>query len=179
MYIRRKKNTSGSISIYILEKQNGKQKLVKSMGAAHVESDIKQLESLARKEIEKLSKQKAIEFIYDQDVHQITENDTADVPFFDKVYPEIKKRLSGRTIVAHNESFDRGILQKTMADFGIDYSDLNIANRWECTMKIYRAKGYKPYKLNACCKINGIELNHHDALSDARACAMLYIKKDC
>lgn len=112
-------------------------------------------------------------------VHGITEDDTADAPFFDKVYPEIKKRLSGRTIVAHNELFDRGVLQKTMADFGLDYSDLNIADRWECTMKIYRAKGYRPYKLNACCEINGIELNHHEALSDARACALLYLEKDC
>jgi hypothetical protein len=33
MYIRRKKNISGSISIYILEKQNGKQVVIKSMDA--------------------------------------------------------------------------------------------------------------------------------------------------
>jgi transposase len=72
MYIRRKKNTSGSISIYILEKRNGKQILIKSMGSANVESDIRQLESLARKEIEKLTKQKAIEFTYDQDEHHIS-----------------------------------------------------------------------------------------------------------
>ena len=71
MYIRRKKNTSESISIYILEKQNGKQKLIKSMGLANAESDINQLESLACKEIEKLSKQRAIEFTYDQDEHHI------------------------------------------------------------------------------------------------------------
>lgn len=67
MYIRRKKNISGSLSIYILEKQNGKQVLIKSMGAAHTESGIVRLESLARKEIERLSKQKVIEFNYDQD----------------------------------------------------------------------------------------------------------------
>ena len=50
-------------------------------------------------------------------VHGITENDTANTPFFDKVYPEIKKRLAGRTIVAHNESFDRGVLQKINGRF--------------------------------------------------------------
>ena len=65
-----------------------------------------------------------------------------------------------------------------MADFGLDYSDLNIADRWECTLKIYRSKGYNPARLDACCKIKGIELNHHEALSDARACAMLYLEKD-
>jgi hypothetical protein len=67
MYIRRKKNISGSLSVYILEKQNGKQVLIKSMGAAHTESGISRLENLARKEIERLSKQRVIEFSYDQD----------------------------------------------------------------------------------------------------------------
>lgn len=111
------------------------------------------------------------------EIHGITEIDTADAPFFDKVYPEIKKRLYGRTVVAHNESFDRNVLIKTMEDYGIDYLDLNIKERWECTLKIYRAKGYTPASLNACCKIQEIELNHHEALSDAKACAMLYLKQ--
>ena len=108
-------------------------------------------------------------------VHGITADDTWDTPFFDEIYPEIKNRLAGRTIVAHNESFDRGVLKKTMADYGLDYLDLNIADKWECTLKIYRAKGYKPANLAACCLINRIELKHHEALSDARACAELYL----
>ncbi|MEA3317252.1 MAG: 3'-5' exonuclease [Bacteroidota bacterium] len=108
-------------------------------------------------------------------VHGITENDTINAPFFNEIYHEIKKRLAGRTIVAHNESFDRGVLQNTMENYGLDYSDLNIEERWECTLKIYKAKGFKPARLDACCQIQGIELNHHEALSDARACAMLYL----
>ena len=67
MFIRRKKNTSGSISVYILEKQNGKQVLIQSMGSAHIESSIVELEISARKEIERLTRQKDIEFDYDQD----------------------------------------------------------------------------------------------------------------
>jgi len=110
-------------------------------------------------------------------VHGIEPDDTADAPFFDEVYPEIKKRLCGRTIVAHNESFDRSVLQKTLADCGIDYSDLEISDSWECTLKIYREKGYKPANLAACCKIQKIKLKHHEALSDARACAQLYLKR--
>ncbi|MCK4662830.1 MAG: 3'-5' exonuclease [Bacteroidales bacterium] len=110
-------------------------------------------------------------------VHGITEEDTADAPFFNEVYQEIKKRLYGRTIVAHNESFDRNVLIKTMADYGIDYSDLNINNHWDCTLKIYRTKGFQPANLSACCKLMNISLNHHEALSDARACAILYLKQ--
>lgn len=114
---------------------------------------------------------------YNIQVHGITEQDTADAPFFDEIYPEIKKRLSDRTVVAHNESFDRSVLRKTMTDYCIDYSDLNITDSWECTLKIYRSKGYTPASLDACCKIQEIELNHHKAISDARACAMLYLKR--
>ena len=108
-------------------------------------------------------------------VHGITQNDTLHIPNFYHIYPEIKKRIYGKTLVAHNESFDRNVLSKTMRDYNIEYSDLNIANKWECTLKIYRAKGYSPANLNACCKIHGIELQHHQALSDARACAQLFL----
>ena len=109
-------------------------------------------------------------------VHGITERNTLNAPTFDEIYPEIKKRLQGKTIVAHNESFDRSVLQKTMAENGLDYSELKIADRWECTMKICRASDkYPSGKLNECCAVDSIQLNHHDALSDARACAILYL----
>jgi DNA polymerase-3 subunit epsilon len=110
-------------------------------------------------------------------VHGIHPEDTEhERPFVD-VYPEIKKRLQGKIVVAHNEPFDRNVLIKSMQDNGIDYSDLNIADRWEDTVKIYRAKGFKPANLAACCQRMNIALNHHEALSDARACAELYMKR--
>ena len=109
-------------------------------------------------------------------VHGIYPEDTVNAPRFNEVYPEIKKRLQGRTVVAHNESFDRNVLSKTMKDYGLDYSDLNLPDHWECTLKMYRAKGYTPANLAACCRVQNIELNHHEALSDARACALLYLK---
>ncbi len=109
-------------------------------------------------------------------VHGITEYDTKNAQTFDKIYPEIRKRLQGKSVVAHNESFDRSVLQKTMADNGLDYSELEIAHRWECTMKLCRAnKKYPSAQLNVCCAIEGIFLNHHEALSDARACAALFL----
>lgn len=108
-------------------------------------------------------------------VHGITKKDTINVPSFDKIYPEIRKRIYGKTVVAHNESFDRNVLTKTMRYYNIGYSDLNISERWECTLKIYRAKGYSPANLNACCEKHNIKLEHHQALSDARACGKLFL----
>ena len=109
-------------------------------------------------------------------VHGISENDTKNSKRFNEMFPEIEKRISNKLVIAHNESFDRNTLIKTMNDYHIDYSELNISEKWECTMKIYRKKGYKPASLDACCKHENIELNHHEALSDARACAKLYLK---
>jgi DNA polymerase-3 subunit epsilon len=110
-------------------------------------------------------------------VHGIYPEDTVNERSFAEVYPEIKKRLQGRVVVAHNEPFDRNVLLKSMNDCGIPYSDLQIADRWEDTVRIYRAKGFKPANLAACCERMNIDLNHHEALSDARACAKLYLAK--
>lgn len=108
-------------------------------------------------------------------VHGIHPRDTMNAKTFAQVFPEIKKRLQNRVVVAHNESFDRNVLAKSMALHGLDYNDLNLASRWECTVKIYKAKGLKPTKLSDCCRAMNIQLNHHEALSDARACAKLYL----
>jgi DNA polymerase-3 subunit epsilon len=111
-------------------------------------------------------------------VHGIRPADTASAPTFAELYPEIKKRLGGRTVVAHNESFDRSVLKNTMSHYGLDYGDLGLPDRWECTVRIYRAKGFQPCKLSDCCRRLKIELNHHEALSDALACAQLYLLRN-
>ena len=47
-------------------------------------------------------------------VHGITPDMTESLPGFHAIYPEVKKRLQGMTVVAHNEQFDRNVLQRTM-----------------------------------------------------------------
>ncbi|WP_309608375.1 3'-5' exonuclease [Flavobacterium sp.] len=110
-------------------------------------------------------------------VHGIKPIETINGKTFDQLFPEIQKRLFGRKIVAHNEAFDRRVLTKTMKAYGLYYDELEIADMWECTCKIYRKKGYKPANLKHCSDLNNIELVHHEALSDARACAKLYLLK--
>ena len=110
------------------------------------------------------------------EIHGISWRDTLDAPTFAELYPKIRKRLFGRTLVAHNANFDRDVLQQTMAHYGLDYADLQLPD-WECTLKIYRAKGFKPANLAACCDRLNIPLNHHEALSDALACAELYLRR--
>lgn len=115
--------------------------------------------------------------LYTIAVHGIYPRDTVHAKNFAQVFPEIQKRLQNRQVVAHNESFDRNVLAKSMALNGFDYESLNIGARWACTVKIYKAKGLRPTKLSDCCREMNIELNHHEALSDARACAKLYLMR--
>lgn len=114
---------------------------------------------------------------YTIQVHGIYPRDTIHAKTFRQVFPEIKKRIENRVVVAHNESFDRNVLIKTMQLNGLDYADLNISSRWECTVKIYKAKGFRSAKLSDVCREMKIQLNHHEALSDARACAKLFLLK--
>lgn len=108
-------------------------------------------------------------------VHGIRPEDTEDAPLFPKVFEEMREHIEGSIMVAHNEVFDRNVLQKTMQYYGLNYRSLGLSEKWECSCKIYRAKGYRPANLKACCDRLGIGLKHHEALSDALACAQLYL----
>ncbi len=114
---------------------------------------------------------------HNSQVHGITAAHTQGAPTFRQVYPLLANLLRANVVVAHNESFDRNVLQKSMQEIGANYEDLVLPDRWECTLSIYRKKGFKPANLKACATRMGIELMHHEALSDARACAKLYLLK--
>jgi len=108
-------------------------------------------------------------------VHGITPEDTFNAPSFAELFPRFSHFVEGRVLVAHNASFDKSVLAKTMEHYDLNYDRLGVP-RWECTLKLYRAKGFHPCRLSDCCRHLEIELNHHEALSDALACAHLYLR---
>lgn len=61
-------------------------------------------------------------------VHGITPGMTESLPGFHAIYPEVKKRLQGNVVVAHNEQFDRNVLKNTMRMYGLDYDELSLPN---------------------------------------------------
>lgn len=98
-------------------------------------------------------------------IHGINAKTTAKAPTFDEVWPQIEPFINNQTVVAHNGlGFDFPVLEHTLAFYNM------FAPYYEkvCTYRIYR-KG-----LAQLCRIHDIPLNHHDALSDAKACAELY-----
>jgi DNA polymerase-3 subunit epsilon len=100
------------------------------------------------------------------DIHGIRPNHTAFSPTFDQIWSSIEPYISGQKVVAHNgPAFDFRVLEKTLGFYGMEAPDY----QKHCTYKIYRRN------LAVLCHEHRIELNHHDALSDARACARLFL----
>jgi transposase len=66
MFIRKKKNSSGSVSIQVIQKINGQNKILKIIGSAITQQEIDKLISHARQEIERLTAQPKL-FISEMD----------------------------------------------------------------------------------------------------------------
>lgn len=90
---------------------------------------------------------------------------------------EIHALLKGQVVVAHNLSFDRGMLRREFERVGLGWPE---TAGEICTVQVakphMKAAGKKS-KLNICCEHFGIRLdNHHAAEDDARACGELLVK---
>jgi transposase len=66
MFIRKKQNTSGSVSIQVIQKVNGRNKILKILGSATTQQEIEKLLNFARQEIERLSAQSKL-FVSESD----------------------------------------------------------------------------------------------------------------
>ena len=111
-----------------------------------------------------------IRFTY---IHGITWLQVQDAPAFAELWPQLAPLLDGAEyLVAHNASFDRGVLQACCAAAGLAVPPLPFV----CSMREARqAWGVRPTRLPDVCRYLGLALNHHDALSDAEAAARIVI----
>ena len=103
---------------------------------------------------------------YNIKIHGITPQMTQNAPTFEALYPAIKHYLHGKNVVCHNADFDLDALRQTMQYYDIDEELSIIAH---CTFKLYGSS------LVDCCAELNIVLDHHNALSDAEACAKLFL----
>lgn len=108
------------------------------------------------------------------DIHGIRWSDVENMPTFGELWGEISSFIDGVDfLVAHNAPFDRGVLHACCECYGINVP------QWpfQCTVRVARNHfGIKPAKLSNVCHVLGIDLKHHEALSDARAAAQIMMK---
>jgi DNA polymerase III subunit epsilon len=98
-------------------------------------------------------------------IHGISAKETRNAPTFDEVWPVIEPYITGQLVVAHNSRFDFGCIKSTLEFYDVAYPIFD----GECTYKLFGKS------LKSLCLEYDIFLNHHNALSDAMACARLFL----
>lgn len=88
---------------------------------------------------------------------------------FRLIWPRLWNLLNGVDFVAaHNAPFDRSVLRACCDWYGIQMP----RTPFRCTVRIARATwGLRPTTLRHVADFLGLDLDHHNAASDARACA--------
>lgn len=107
-------------------------------------------------------------------LHGISWDHVKDKPAFGELWPAVAKLLVDVDfLAAHNASFDRSVLRACCETAGHEQTALPFL----CTVKLARATwNLFPTKLSDVAQHLQIPLKHHDAASDAFACAQILIK---
>ncbi len=108
------------------------------------------------------------------DVHGLTWDNVCREPVFAEVWSRLTPLLEGvEFLAAHNAAFDRGVLAACCAAARLPAPRLP----WECTVALARRTwGIYPTRLPDVCAALRIPLQHHDAASDAEACAEIVLR---
>jgi len=107
------------------------------------------------------------------EVHGIHPEDVADAPIWAEALEQILGFIDMDDLIAHNASFDMGVLRSSAALIEAELPDL----RYGCSLIMAR-KTYnlESYRLNQVAyAIGHEEFDHHDALADSDACARIVI----
>ena len=99
----------------------------------------------------------------------ITPEMVSNQPTFDRLWLLLEPLFQGSLLVAHNATFDLTVLARCLRAYGIvwqQYVD------YACTVQLSRRymPGLPNHKLNTLSDALGLDLQHHHAGSDARAC---------
>ncbi|HNY21112.1 MAG TPA: 3'-5' exonuclease [Treponemataceae bacterium] len=107
------------------------------------------------------------------DIHGLTRDDVSSSPTFDAVWGRMREFIGDDYLVAHNAPFDRGVLAGCLEYYKIG----DDVPQFDCSLKAARRKwpALQNHKLDTVSEYLGIELNHHEALSDAIACAKIFV----
>lgn len=104
-------------------------------------------------------------------IHGITAQDVADKPTFADLWQKIKPHLENKVVIAHNAAFDMSVLRSVLNEYTLPYPRF----QYVCTVDIARRvwRDSDNYKLSTLAERFAIKFDHHNALHDARACAMI------
>ncbi len=112
---------------------------------------------------------------FTDEIHGIDKDMVEDAPSFGKLWPEISDYIENAPlIVAHNASFDMGVLKSCLDHFKIEA----VLPEHYCTLEASRKSlpNLENHVLSTVCEYYDIPLDHHEALSDAIGAAKIALK---
>jgi DNA polymerase-3 subunit epsilon len=107
-------------------------------------------------------------------LHGITPDQVAERPTFAELWDEVRSAFQGMPLVAHNASFDIGVLRHTLDAYKIPYPELD----YYCTRAISQAlwTALPSYGLELVSHYLGLPFTHHAVEEDAMACAAIVLR---
>ncbi|WP_068614986.1 exonuclease domain-containing protein [Paenibacillus tuaregi] len=108
-------------------------------------------------------------------VHGITEAMVQDAPTFKEVWETVGPVLDNQIVVAHNAAFDINVLKHCMTANELPSEGFQYVCSYLLAKRIW--PGLTSYRLNSVSSYLGLDaFRHHDALEDARAAALVFMK---
>ena len=107
-------------------------------------------------------------------IHGICAETVAEAYNFEELWQELRPLVENQVVVAHNAAFDISVLRYSLDAYGLLYPELEYA----CSLVLARKllPGQARYNLAALSAHFDIALQHHQAESDAAACAQIILK---
>ena len=107
-------------------------------------------------------------------IHGIYDKDVIDKPTFLEQLPSMWSHLEGRFLAAYNLPFDWGILDAELRrNVGVSFPFIGICGKVLAMAVCNRPQGKGNHKLVNVCKQFGVQIENHNAQSDALAGAQL------
>jgi DNA polymerase-3 subunit epsilon len=106
-------------------------------------------------------------------IHGIDEDDVAKSPPFATIYPRLEDVLGGGFIVHHGH-FDRTAFTAAYEIYGLEPLESKWIDNTKVVRRTWEQFSKKGYGLANLVEHFGIQLDHHDALSDARAAGKVF-----
>lgn len=104
-------------------------------------------------------------------VHGITHDDTKQSPIFSEVFPYMMDFIGDYPVVAHNARFDMNVLYHSLLKYELDIPEMTY---FDSVLLARQTIKNDSYSLDNLMRYYNITFNnHHNALADAKACAMI------
>jgi DNA polymerase-3 subunit epsilon len=104
-------------------------------------------------------------------LHGITYASVQHEPTFRELWPEIQPYIEHKIIAAHNACFDTGVLIATLKTYQLPIPRFHVIDSLQVARKTW--PGLSNHKLSTVANYLQVKLQHHDAGSDAVACAAI------